>query len=186
MGKGEKMKLNLGAWNRPRIPGFTNIDIRPGEFIDHVGNIDKLPWFEDNSVELIYSSHSFEYFSRYQAPYVLREWHRVLEPGGTLRLAVPDFEKLVEVYQKTGDIKKILGPIYGIMEVNEVWSVQHQTMYDMKSLSEVLTEAGFKNIHRYDWRQTIHKDYDDHSQAYYPHMNKENGILISLNVEATK
>ena len=32
----------------------------------------------------------------------------------------------------------------------------------------------------------IHIDYDDYSQAYYPHMDKDNGILISLNVEAIK
>ena len=30
------------------------------------------------------------------------------------------------------------------------------------------------------------KDYDDYSQAYIPHMDKERGILISLNVEATR
>jgi len=41
-------------------------------------------------------------------------------------------------------------------------------------------------VRRYDWRQTLHKDHDDHSQAYIPHMDKENGRLISLNVEAEK
>lgn len=46
--------------------------------------------------------------------------------------------------------------------------------------------AGFKDVRRYDWRQTEHKDYDDFSQAYIPHMDKENGLLISLNIEATK
>jgi hypothetical protein len=42
------------------------------------------------------------------------------------------------------------------------------------------------NIHRYDWRNTVHKDYDDYSQAYIPHMDKERGILMSLNVEGEK
>lgn len=50
----------------------------------------------------------------------------------------------------------------------------------------MLETNGFENVHRYDWRQRIHKDYDDHSQAYFPHLDKENGILISLNVEAIK
>ena len=36
------------------------------------------------------------------------------------------------------------------------------------------------------YERTGHKDYDDYSQAYVPHMDKENGLLISLNVEATK
>jgi hypothetical protein len=28
--------------------------------------------------------------------------------------------------------------------------------------------------------------FDDHSQAYIPHMDKENGTLISLNIETIK
>ena len=31
-----------------------------------------------------------------------------------------------------------------------------------------------------------HADVDDFSQAYIPHMDKENGILISLNVKCVK
>ena len=46
--------------------------------------------------------------------------------------------------------------------------------------------VGFKDIKRYDWRETEHAEFDDHSQAYLPHMDKENGTLISLNVECTK
>ena len=36
------------------------------------------------------------------------------------------------------------------------------------------------NIRLYDWRDT------EHSQAYIPHMDKENGIFVSLNVECEK
>jgi hypothetical protein len=82
-------------------------------------------------------------------------------------------------------LDKILGPLYGRMEINGKY-IYHKTVYDFVSLKKVLEEAGFKNVRKYDWRKTIHKDYDDHSQAYYPHMQKETGILISLNVEATK
>ena len=64
--------------------------------------------------------------------------------------------------------------------------IYHKTVWNFTLLSEFLESNGFSNVRRYDWRKTIHKDYDDHSQAYYPHMDKENGILISLNVEATK
>lgn len=69
---------------------------------------------------------------------------------------------------------------------NEKMCLYHKTVYNFDSLSEVLANAGFGNIRKYDWRETIHKDYDDHSQAYFPHMDKENGLLISLNVEAEK
>lgn len=64
--------------------------------------------------------------------------------------------------------------------------IYHKNVWNFTLLSEFLESNGFSDVRRYDWRQTIHKDYDDHSQAYYPHMDKENGILISLNVEATK
>lgn len=183
---GERVQVNLGAGQRPRIPGFVNVDIASGENIDYVGGIDKLPWFEDNSVDLLYSSHSFEYFDRIQALYVLREWIRVLKKGGVLRIAVPDFAKLIEVYEDTGVIENVLGPVYGIMPVNDLWETQHRTMYDERSLTRLLKEAGLKDIHRYDWRKTVHKGYDDHSQAYFPHMDKDHGKLVSLNLEATK
>jgi len=65
-------------------------------------------------------------------------------------------------------------------------TLYHKTVYSFDSLKDLLEENGFNNVHRYDWKNTIHKDYDDHSQAYFPHMDKENGLLVSLNIEATK
>jgi len=43
-----------------------------------------------------------------------------------------------------------------------------------------------RNIKRYNWKDTEHSKIDDHSQAYLPHMDKDNGTLISLNVECIK
>ena len=59
-------------------------------------------------------------------------------------------------------------------------------LYDFASLEKLCLGAGFRSIWRYDWRQTLHREYDDHSQAYFPHMDKERGEPISLNVEAMK
>ena len=145
--------------------------------------------FEDNTIDLIYSSHSFEYFDRHDAIEVLGEWGRVLKPGATLRLAVPDFDKLIEIYQDSGDLDSITGPLFGRMKIDtESGSrkLYHKTVYNFDSLKNLLKNTGFKRIRRYDWKKTIHKDYDDHSQAYYPHMDKENGMLLSLNVEAIR
>lgn len=184
------MKLHLGCWHR-NIPGFINVDLCDMPHIHYKSSIDDLSMFEDESAELIYSSHSFEYFDRVEAVAVLKEWHRVLKKGGVLRLAVPDFDKLLEVYKISGDLNKILGPLYGRMQIKTLTgggdlTLYHKTVYNFTSLNEILCENGFCNVHKYEWQNTIHKDYDDHSQAYYPHMDKENGILISLNVEATK
>ena len=182
------MKLHLGCWHR-NIPGFVNVDICDMEHINYKSNIDDLSMFPNNSASLIYSSHSFEYFNRQEAADVLKEWGRVLKSGGVLRMAVPDFDSLIKVYHQTEKIEKILGPLYGQMEIetlNRSEVIYHKTVYNFDSLQKLLNDNGFKDIERYDWQDTIHKDYDDHSQAYFPHMDKENGILVSLNVEAVK
>lgn len=184
----EKVCLNLGCWHR-EIPGWVHVDLCDLPHIDFKSNINDLHMFEDKSVDLIYSSHSFEYFDIKEAPDVLNEWHRVLKPGGMLRLAVPDFDSLINLYKLTGDINSILGPLFGRMQIETKSSKKtlfHKTVYTFISLKNLLESNGFQGVERYDWKQTIHKDYDDHSQAYYPHMDKEKGLLLSLNIEAIK
>lgn len=182
------MKLHLGCWHR-YIPGFVHIDLCDMDHIDYKADISDLSMFNDDTVDLIYSSHSFEYYPPQEAPLVLKEWYRVLRQGGKLRLAVPDFESLTSLYLETGSIKTVLGPIYGLMEISTssgTKMLSHKTAYDERSLTALLYDCGFKSVERYRWQDTIHKDYDDHSQAYYPHMDKEKGKLLSLNLEAVK
>ena len=184
----KEVLLHLGCGRR-YIPGFIHIDLDKHSHIDYQSAIDDLNMFNDQSVDLIYSSHALEYFDRTEVNSVLQEWRRVLKPGGILRIAVPDFDALLQVYKKSGDLNKILGPLFGRIEISseeEDLVFYHKTVYDFHSLRGVLEENGFKNIRRYDWQKTIHKDHDDHSQAYIPHMDKENGLLISLNVEAER
>lgn len=182
----KKIKLHLGCGKR-NIPGFVNVDLAKYNHIRHRRPVDDLSIFKNNSADLIYASHVFEYFDRLYAKKVLKEWRRVLMKGGILRIAVPDFEALGKVYKKYGNLDKIIGPLYGRWEIQGTKNIiYHKTVYDFASLRRVLEENGFKNVKRYDWRKTIYKDYDDHSQAYIPHMDKKKGILISLNVEAEK
>jgi predicted SAM-dependent methyltransferase len=178
----EDVKLHIGCGER-YIPGFIHIDVRKLPHVDYVTSADKLDMFKDNSVDLVYACHILEHFRRNQILDVLREWHRVLKHGGILRIAVPDFQQLVEVYLKTNDLKLILGLLVGGQDYPENI---HYTIFDYSYLSDILKEVGFKNIRKYDWQQTIHKDYDDYSQAYIPHLDKEHGTLVSLNVEAEK
>jgi len=183
------MMLHLGCGKR-YIQGFIHVDLADWPHIDYRNSVDDLSMFEDSSADLIYSSHVFEYFDRQKAPSVLAEWRRVLISGGILRLAVPDFQALVQVYAESGDLNKILGPLFGRIMVesgdSEIQHIYHRTVYDYFSLKSMLEENGFIDIRKYNWRKTLHKDYDDYSQAYYPHMEKEKGLLISLNLEAKK
>lgn len=196
-----KVKLHLGCGKRDFGDDWIHID--GGDFPHlHSHDVTQLP-FEDNSVDLIYASHLLEYFDREEAVEVLSEWRRVLKyppggPGGVLRLAVPDFETMVILYlwKKEYKLESFLGPLYGKMNMETVHmednrfkeskTVYHKTTYDLDSLTELLESVGMENIHKYSWKETEHSEFDDQSQAFLPHMDKEKGILISLNVECTK
>ena len=178
------IKINMGCGWRAFGEGWTHID---GGDYPHLDSKDifNLP-YEDNSVDLVYASHVIEYFDRDEVRNVLNEWIRVLKPKGILRLAVPDFEVMVGLYfDKQCSLDKFLGPLYGKMSMGDE-TIYHRTTYDFKSLKSLLKSLDMKNIIEYDWEETEHLDLDDHSQAYIPHMDKENGTLISLNVECIK
>ncbi len=180
------LKLHLGCGKR-QIPGFIHIDEGDFPHLDHRHSIAHLPMFGDATAGLIYCCHAFEYFDRGEASDVLAEWWRVLATGGILRLAVPDLQALIRVYGDTGDIDRILGPLFGRLEVaGETVPIFHKTVYDRASLGALLEAHGFTDVQPWDWRGVEHGQFDDFSQAYHPHMDKENGIHISLNLEAVK
>ena len=181
------MKLHLGCGKR-YLEGYIHVDIAEFEHIDYQLPIDDLSTFKDNTVEEIYASHVLEYFDRNDVISVLTEWKRVLKTSGILRLAVPNFPKLVEVYQSSKDLSSILGPLYGKWDIGNQEFIYHKTVYDENSLKNLLEEVGFKNIKIWDWQEFFkeQKDFDDHSQAYYPHMQKDSGIHVSLNLQCEK
>lgn len=176
------MKLHLGCGKR-YIPGFVHIDAVDYPHIDHVSTIDHLPFIQDQSVELIYTCHVLEHFKRNDVERVLREWYRILKPGGVMRISVPDFAKLCEVYQRTSELGLVIGALFGRQDY--LYNI-HYNVFDFDSLSTLLKQTGYCDVKHYDWRQTEHAEVDDFSQAYIPHMDKENGIMISLNVECIR
>ena len=58
--------------------------------------------------------------------------------------------------------------------------------YDFARLEKLLKAAGFVKVERYDWRDFLPADYDDYSRSYLPHMDFDNGRLMSLNITAKK
>ena len=176
------MKLHLGCGPR-FIPDYVHIDAVPHDHVDIVSTIDKLPFIEDASVDVIYNCHVLEHFQRAMATDVLREWYRVLKPGAVLRTAVPDFAALCEVYTNTSDLGLVIGPLFGRQDYLYNF---HYNVFDITSITAELEAVGFERVARYDWRDTEHAEIDNYSQAYVPHMDKENGTLVSLNVQAYK
>tara|TARA_Y100000034_G_C6746731_1_gene331681 strand:- start:191 stop:730 length:540 start_codon:yes stop_codon:yes gene_type:complete len=178
------IKINIGCGWRNFGKDWIHIDGGDYPHLDSKG-VTELD-YNNNSVDLIYASHLLEYFDRDEAMDILKEWIRVLKPNGILRLAVPNFEAMVHLYtEKHIPLEKFLGPLYGKMPMGSE-TIYHKTTYDYYSLKSVVEELGMRDYKWYDWEQTEHSKFDDHSQAYIPHMDKENGTLISLNVECTK
>jgi SAM-dependent methyltransferase len=182
---GRPLKLHLGCGMK-YLPGFFHVDILPAPHIDHVGPVDRLPMFADNSVDLIYASHVLEHFGRYQYREVLAEWFRVLRPEGVLRLAVPDFAACAKIYYEQGLVDGLSGLIGLICGGQRNTYDTHYMIFDEPFLSRVLLEIGFRKVRRWDWRLTEHAAIDDYSQAYLPHLDKEKGLHMSLNLEAVK
>lgn len=174
-------KLHLGCGTK-HLKGYTNIDIRYLPGVDEVNNIKFLRNYKTDSVDLIYACHVLEHFGRWEYKEVIKRWFEILKPGGVLRLAVPNFGAICNYYTKTGDLKSIMGLLYGGQDYDENY---HYVTFDMNSLFNDLYEIGFNQVKEYNHKTTEHSYMDDFSKAYLPHMD-ENGILVSLNIEATK
>ena len=186
------MKVNVGCGDNPTT-GWVNIDNSPTVLIagtplrvflgwrsqfSHVvreagvryGNAcnTRLP---ANSVSVLYASHVLEHFDRMDADRFLAEARRVLKPGGTLRICIPDLRMQVDDYLRTGDADAFLGH----MQVAaprprrfREWllalfrpSSRHNWMYDRGSLRKLLEKAGFVEIVDLDPGQTTIADPGD-------------------------
>jgi len=178
------MKFNIGCGHRNFGKEWIHID---GENYDHIDSSDIfIKDYQDNSADLIYASHFIGYFDREEVVPLLKRWKNVLIPNGVLRLAVPDFKMYSKLYSdKQYPLESFLGPLYGKMPMGDK-TIYHKTIYDYVSLATLLKEIGMRNVKKFNWEETEHAQFDDHSQAYLPHMDKENGTLMSLNVECIK
>ena len=182
-------KLHLGCGKR-NLKGYIHIDYSSYKHIDYVKPIYPLPFIMDNSVEEIYCSHALEYYDFQEAKLVLCEWKRCLCTNGTIRLSVPDFDQLLKVYKLNNfDINSILGPLYGKWNTLDDKFIYHKIVYTKKKLESLLISVGFKSIYQWDPLEFFGRDlesFDDYSKAYFPHMDFENGIPISINLIAKK
>jgi SAM-dependent methyltransferase len=80
-----------------RLLGFETLDIVGGRQVDYVADaMLRLP-FPDETFDLVYASHILEHIPWYATEQVLREWVRVIRPGGKLEIWVPDAYKVCKV-----------------------------------------------------------------------------------------
>lgn len=149
-----KLKLNVGSAYCMFHQGWTNIDSNDvsgfagpnGYIFQKIDVRNGLP-FGTEKVDSIFSSHFLEHVTFDEGAAILREFRRVLKPGGGLRLLVPNidagpldanwgyYDELSEEVQKA---KTNAEKRYQLLYAN------HQAGWDDETLLGVLKEVGFE------------------------------------------
>ena len=178
---GGKVFIHLGC-GEVNSPEFINIDSRYFPHIHHVSDVQNLPFFTDNFADLIYTSHALEHIPMSEVKDALTEWKRVLKYDGILRISVPDFEKIVSIYQDNNhSIDSIWKPLMGGQEYSENY---HYSVFNYDYLEKLLLECGFKNIRLWKPEDVENHNYDDWASSILEINQKK--YPISLNIEAIK
>jgi SAM-dependent methyltransferase len=127
--------------------------------------------FPDDSLAAVYAAHVLEHLYLAEAQKLLKECYRTLQPGGIIRLVVPDLQALILEYI---DAEPGMGPLDGEKKINRADVLQrrlmlreeaphsgnliyklyskltdfhsHKWMYDVESLTDYLERTGFINI----------------------------------------
>ena len=167
-------QLHLGC-GKNFLPDFFNIDIQKFPGVDKVTSVYPLK-FKTNSFDVIYASHLLEHLKDDKLK-ILKEWTRVLKPGGALRLSVPSFERIIEIYSQHKDIDLINNLFFGRQDRLEHY---HRELFDYEKLKNLMLNAGIEAIHFWNPRRQTHRNYFDMSMA------KTCDIPISLNLEGFK
>jgi predicted SAM-dependent methyltransferase len=145
--------------------------------------------FADSSFKGVYSEHCIEHLELRQADVVFGEILRVLRPGGTLRIIVPDLELYARRYLALHDgqhseslpyseldaVDGLYTPAMSVSRIYKDWG--HRFIYDFQTLEALLDRHGFADITRESYRSgrdaTMLQDSAEH-------------VKESLYVEASK
>lgn len=134
-----------------RQPGATYIQL---DFIK-----DKLPW-EKNSADEIVCFHVIEHLERAEGIELLKRIHYLLKPGKQAFITCPDTKYMIErymeddyeffnkVYPKNGKLlwegETLLDRLFYSMYDKREYG--HNTPYDMKTLFDAASQAGWKDV----------------------------------------
>lgn len=132
--------------------GWVNVDTNPKWTPDIVADGASLPMFADNSVDLIVISHGLEHFALGRADSMLKECHRILSPGSSLVVTVPDQEALARAWLEG----RIDDYIYTVNQMGAYMDSDadcHRWNYCWRSLKKTLEEvAPWDRVIRFDGR----------------------------------
>lgn len=141
-------RLNLGCGDDIK-EGYINIDLY-NDKAELQCDIAKLP-FGDNKVDEVLVSHVLEHYHFHDGEAALKEWYRVLKPGGKIKIEVPDFYHLCKEFTKWVEEGQPYHELYGYF-FSDPWNPGHQHlfMYTEGTLKWRMEGVGFKNIVRLD------------------------------------
>lgn len=162
-------RLQLGAGTNI-FPGWFNTDAAPAStdvfFLDSTRTFP----FDDGVLSCVYSEHHLEHLSLPGGLATLRECHRVLRVGGTIRIATPDLnaivrlldEELTTEQQRYVDFiaERYLHPdmprsVAAVVN-NAFHNWGHQFLYDHNTLADSLARAGFVDVRRVALQESNH------------------------------
>lgn len=129
------LKINIGHGNISS-PGYINIPIEKFKTKSYVCT--NLP-FSDNSIELIETYNLLQFLLSTKFHKVLKEWWRVLIPGGRLIIEYSDIDN--EVEENSEIHEKRFGNIFGLSKNKE--AVQKRK-YSFSELKKILEKCGFR------------------------------------------
>lgn len=149
------IRLNLGCGDKV-LDGFVNIDMvcqRGPRLVDVVHDVANLPFISDNAVDEILSVHVVEHFDRWAVDDVLREWLRVLKPGGRLILETPNLLNACAVALKYAnhDLSRpelapmTMWPFYGDPRWRDPL-MTHRWLFSPLMLATLLRDCGFEQV----------------------------------------
>jgi predicted SAM-dependent methyltransferase len=159
--QGEKpkvAKLNWGCGGYPE-GGWINADLNPYPGLQIVGDIlDGLP-LATNSISYAVSIHALPEIAHPDLVRALQELRRVLEPGGVLRLCLPDIDKGIAAYQ-AGDGDYFDMPdedarsLSAKFITHTIWYGFTRTPFSHDFIEELLLKAEFTRVDRCSYKQT--------------------------------
>lgn len=152
-------KLHIGGGHNVH-PGWLNADIDPvAPAVIYLDATRSFP-FDDKVFDYVFSEHMIEHVPYAAARKMLDECHRVLKPGGRIRIATPDFSALVGLYHPyrsklqedylKWSIEQFVpeadsvDPVFAINNFVRCWG--HQFIYDEGVITRALRHAGFDGI----------------------------------------
>ncbi|MEO8444865.1 MAG: methyltransferase domain-containing protein [Gammaproteobacteria bacterium] len=169
-------RLHIGG--KHRHDGWEIIDAIAADHVDHLGDAANLARFPDGTFVEVYASHVLEHFDyKDKLPLVLREWRRVLAPGGSLYVSVPDLARLCHLYLTPQLAPDARFHIMRMMFGGHIDAYDyHMVGIDENYLGNQLQQAGFSAVRRVQ----AFSLFDDTSAMQFL------GMPISLNMVAVR